>query len=180
MSPPSATRHAPIGRVLVGLSLLAPPLLALPACTDLKRAVGIERSTPDEFTVTTRAPLVMPPDPNAPLPRPEPGAARPQETSDRLGALEAIAPDVALRGDSGAGSPGQSALVADADARAAAPVAKGGEISGGTGLLSSLAFWHKRSGNALVDSGAESRRLADDAANGRSPADGITNARPPG
>ena len=57
--------------------LLAIAAVALTACEDTKRALGIEKSIPDEFAVVSRAPLVMPPDFN--LRPPAPGANRPQE-----------------------------------------------------------------------------------------------------
>ncbi len=51
----------------------------LGGCEDTKRALGIEKSIPDEFAVVSRAPLVMPPDFS--LRPPAPGAERPQEGS---------------------------------------------------------------------------------------------------
>ncbi|MEQ1890052.1 MAG: DUF3035 domain-containing protein, partial [Alphaproteobacteria bacterium] len=33
----------------------------LSGCTGAKRAFGMEKVTPDEFTVVTKAPLVLPP-----------------------------------------------------------------------------------------------------------------------
>ena len=49
----------------------------LSACTDFKRAVGMERTSPDEFAVEQRAPLTIPP--NYDLRPPQPGSVRPQE-----------------------------------------------------------------------------------------------------
>jgi hypothetical protein len=48
-------------------------------CSNWKQTLGIEPTSPDEFAVESRAPLTLPPDYN--LRPPEPGAARPQETS---------------------------------------------------------------------------------------------------
>jgi len=53
--------------------------MLLSACEDLKKAVGIEKSSPDEFAVESRAPLTIPPDFD--LRPPQPGAPRPQEQS---------------------------------------------------------------------------------------------------
>jgi len=57
--------------------------LLLSACSgnggSWKQALGIQPTSPDEFAVESRAPLTIPPDFN--LRPPEPGAARPQETS---------------------------------------------------------------------------------------------------
>jgi hypothetical protein len=53
--------------------------MALSACDSFKRAIGIERTSPDEFAVESRAPLTIPPD--FALRPPAPGAGRPQEVS---------------------------------------------------------------------------------------------------
>ena len=148
--------------------------LLLAGCTgeDVEKSLGVARTTPDEFTVTTRAPLAMPPDES--LPPPSPGAPRPQEQSARQQALEAIAPDVALRGANGSTSVGQQALLANAAATAAQPAR--GEIHGGVGVTGELAFWRGRSPNLLVDADAENKRLRDAAANGQAPTTGSTKA----
>ncbi len=160
-------------RLLVPSVLGAALLVA--GCTgeEVEKSLGVARTTPDEFTVTTRAPLAMPPDES--LPPPSPGAARPQELSARQQALEAIAPDVALRGAAGSDSAGQEALLANARAAAAQP-ARAGEIHGGVGVGGTLAFWKGRSPNLLVDADAENKRLRDAAANGQSPTAGSTRA----
>ncbi len=46
-------------------------------CAGLGRAMGVEKVTPDEFRVVTRAPLTVPPD--YALRPPRPGEPRPQE-----------------------------------------------------------------------------------------------------
>lgn len=70
------------------LLLIAACGLALSACEDTKRALGIEKSIPDEFAVVSRAPLVMPPDFN--LRPPAPGAERPQEGTSEERAQVAV------------------------------------------------------------------------------------------
>jgi len=52
-------------------------ILLISGCTDVRRAVGLERTSPDEFAVETRAPLTIPPEYD--LRPPQPGAPRPQE-----------------------------------------------------------------------------------------------------
>jgi|TARA_B110000438_G_scaffold235885_1_gene232791 hypothetical protein len=59
------------------LVLAACTLAVLGGCSDTRRALGIDKSLPDEFAVVRRAPLVMPPDYN--LRPPAPGSERPQE-----------------------------------------------------------------------------------------------------
>jgi hypothetical protein len=74
--------------------------LLISGCTDLKKAIGLERTSPDEFAVESRAPLTMPPDFN--LRPPQPGAARPQEKSSDQQARQAIE-------QAGPGEPGKQA-----------------------------------------------------------------------
>jgi hypothetical protein len=69
---------ASVDRVLPVAGCIAVGLL-LSACSNFKQVLGIEPTSPDEFAVESRAPLTVPPDFN--LRPPEPGAARPQETS---------------------------------------------------------------------------------------------------
>ena len=69
-------------------------------CSDLKKAIGLDRTPPDEFAVESRAPLTMPPDFN--LRPPQPGADRPQEKSSGQQARQAIE-------QAGPGEPGKQA-----------------------------------------------------------------------
>ena len=67
--------------------------VGLSGCSGFKRAIGLERASPDEFAVESRAPLTLPPDFN--LRPPEPGAARPQEplpNKQARAALDAAGP----------------------------------------------------------------------------------------
>src|SRR4051794_11250367 len=75
----------------------------------ISRSLGFTRDAPDEFTVTTRAPLAMPP--SFALPPPSPGAARPQEQSERAQAELALVPQMALGATGESNSAGQQALV---------------------------------------------------------------------
>lgn len=54
------------------LLVLAVAVTALTACQSLRDAAGLSKKSPDEFAVTTKAPLVIPPDFN--LRPPMPGA----------------------------------------------------------------------------------------------------------
>lgn len=60
---------------ILALVLLTP--LALGACGNVKKNLGLERNQPDEFAVVERAPLTMPP--NFDLLPPQPGATGPQQ-----------------------------------------------------------------------------------------------------
>ena len=77
--------------------------------TDRRPAPSATRDAPDQFTVTTRARVSMPPDYICAHP---PRAARPQEQSERAQAEEILVPQTALAGgQGGAASAGQSALL---------------------------------------------------------------------
>ena len=81
-----------------------PPALAalalaalLPACGDsTARTLGLVRDAPDEFQVTTRAPLSLPPDMTT-LPSPTPGSPRPQERTASQQAEALLSPGLALQ-----------------------------------------------------------------------------------
>ncbi len=153
--------------------------LLLAGCSgdDLSRSFGITRDTPDEFTVTTRAPLSMPPDLD--LKPPTPGAPRPQEQSSPAAAEAALAPETALRTDAGQ-SAGKSTLVADAgraaprdirtkvaqDAAADAP---------SNSLTDQLLFWRKPAApGVVVDPAREAARIRENAALGQNVQSGDT------
>ncbi len=90
-------------------------VLGLAACSgdELTRTFGLTRDAPDEFQVTTRAPLSMPPDFS--LRPPQPGAQRPQEMTQQQQAEAALVPDTVMMGaQSGPTSAGQQALVQEA------------------------------------------------------------------
>ena len=87
-------------RALTSTILCLAGALFISGCSDLKKAIGLERTSPDEFAVESRAPLTMPPDFN--LRPPQPGAARPQEKSSDQQARQAIE-------QAGPGEPGKQA-----------------------------------------------------------------------
>lgn len=67
-----------------GLAAAAVLMLGLAACDTFKEQVGLTKKAPDEFTVITKAPLVMPPDFSLRPPRPGakgPGELHPRETA---------------------------------------------------------------------------------------------------
>jgi len=74
--------------------------LSLQGCTGLKRSIGLEKTSPDEFAVESRAPLEMPPDFD--LRPPQPGATRPQEKAADQQARKVI-------DQAGPGEPGKQA-----------------------------------------------------------------------
>ncbi|MBC7102894.1 MAG: DUF3035 domain-containing protein [Parvibaculum sp.] len=80
------------------MSLFAALSLSLAACggESLSDTLGYGKSTPDEFAIVTKAPLVIPPDYS--LRPPQPGAPRPQEMElqPSLGAQRALIGEEAL------------------------------------------------------------------------------------
>lgn len=84
----------------------------LTACGEsTTRTLGLVRDAPDEFQVTTRAPLSMPPDMTT-LPSPRPGATRPQERSARQQAEQVLVPGLSL--DDPRRAPGARVTVGEA------------------------------------------------------------------
>lgn len=87
--------------------------LAVSGCDTIKEKVGLTRRAPDEFAVMQRAPLEMPSDFNA-LPKPMPGAPRPQDMAAKDQAKHVIlGGDVVTRENE---SSGENALLQQAGA----------------------------------------------------------------
>jgi uncharacterized lipoprotein len=166
-------------------------VLSLAACGsgELARTFGISRDSPDEFTVTTRAPLSMPPDLS--LPPPSPGASRPQEQSSPQAAEAALAPQTALApapGVQAAGqaggqagfSPGEQALLQASGPPAPADIRRTVDQESaldqpGQSFTDWLMFWRKPDQpGVVVDAQKEAQRLRENAALGQSPEQGDT------
>jgi hypothetical protein len=172
-------------RLRGGLSatcLLTVSALTLAGCGGgggLARTFGLTRDAPNEFTVTTQAPLSMPPD--FALRPPEPGAPRPMEQSESKQAEEALAPQTALAAPQTGLSPGQQALVQEAGP----PVAPGirqevnqeahAQAAANDSFMNHLLFWRRPTPPGIVvDPRKEAQRLREDAALGQSPEVGDT------
>jgi hypothetical protein len=125
--------------------------------------LGFSRDSPDEFEVTTRAPLSMPT--SLDLPPPQPGAARPQEISSRLAAEAALAPSVLLHSDTAQDSSGQNALVASAGPAPPANIRntvdeEAAKAAHGSTIGGTLAFWRaKQPPGRVIDPAAEAALL---------------------
>ena len=164
------------------LLVLAACACVLAACSrdQLQRNFGLVRDAPDEFVVTTRAPLSVPPDFS--LRPPQPGAPRPQEMTPTRGAEAALVPQTALApaGGGGADSPGQEALVAAAGPQPPADIrelvdAEAAKEAANHSLTDSLMFWRSPGPpGTVVDAPKEAQRLRENAALGRSPETGNT------
>jgi hypothetical protein len=103
----------------VTLVLLTLAALTLSACGDsTKRALGLSRTSPDEFSVVPRAPLSQPPDFN--LRPPRPGAEDLTTLSTREQARQAV-----FRGDDANKKPGINTLRGNAGPNAQAAPREG-------------------------------------------------------
>ena len=166
---------------LTAISLAVTALAGLSACSgeQLERSFGLSRNSPDEFAVTTQPPLSLPPSER--LPTPTPGAPRPQLADQRSQALETLAPDVAIKGDAAASSPGQQAMLAQGgtDPSLGRAGVNGELDSPDRSFVDGIMFWKPPVGaNPLVDAPKESRRLQDAAQQGASPTSGATPVQP--
>ena len=169
------------GRITAALLLTAATgLLAGCDTNKLSRTFGFTRDAPDEFTVTTRAPLSMPPD--FALRPPQPGAARPQEQSEARQAEEALVPQVALGGSGQVGmTAGQQALVQQAGPPAPADIRRDiaqdqrQQAANDQSFVDRLLFWRTPAQpGVVVDPQRESQRLRENAALGQNPEVGDT------
>ncbi len=162
--------------------LILPVILGLAACSgdELTRTFGLTRDAPDEFQVTTRAPLSMPPD--FALRAPRPGATRPQELTQRQQAEAVLTPDTVLntpaRGSNN--SPGQQALLSAAGRAAPADIrnrvdSEAALDTPSRSFTDRLMFWQAPPPPGTpVDPVREAARLRQNAALGQSPEAGDT------
>ena len=151
--------------------LAATAAVGMAGCNTLQRGLGVSKVTPDEFRVVAIAPLTVPPE--YALRPPTPGQPRPQELAPEsaarqilLGQREAIAR-----------SPGEQALVTQAGAAQADPLARyvGDDEFGDLAhkeesFAQRLMFWRREdpstqgatvtSGDLTIDAAREQERLA--------------------
>lgn len=174
-------RTIPSSPRLISRVLLSGSLILLSSCSSdkLARTFGLTRDAPDEYTVTTRAPLSMPPDYN--LRPPRPGAARPQEQSERQQAQEALVPQTALDApSSGGASAGQAALMQEAGPAAPSDIRRKVDqdaryADNDQSFIDKVLYWRKPdSEHVQIDAQKESQRLRQNAALGEGPDVGQT------
>jgi hypothetical protein len=162
-----------------GVALAALALLLLTGCEGVKRDLGLSPTPPDEFSVVTKAPLVLPPDFS--LRPPEPGAARPNALSPRTAAQAALIGSNGQAGTSGP-SQGEQALLTLAGAQGIDPNIRStvnqetvGLIEDSTSFGERLMFWQDPSPyGSVVDPAKEVQRLRENAATGKTVAEGDT------
>ncbi len=160
--------------VLAGLVLMG-----LAGCSSLRDTLGLSKSSgPDEFTVVTKAPLVLPPE--FTLRPPDKDGRSPQQMQPRERA------ELAITGAQGASSAaadhGEQAFLSQAGADHANPGIReivNNEFSQlaerDSSFTDKLIFWHKEQPpGTVVDPAKEAQRLRQNAATGQSPVAGDT------
>jgi len=91
----------------------------LSGCDALRNAAGLTKKSPDEFAVTTKAPLVIPPDFNLRPPRPgaPPSNTRDPSTNAEMALFANADPQTVANGMAGNYTPGEKMLLANATAQ---------------------------------------------------------------
>ena len=159
-----------VNRVIVAAALIAATGLA--GCVSTRNALGMQKVTPDEFRVVTKAPLVVPPD--FALRPPAPGMPRPQELQPESAARTAL---LGQR-EGEARSDGEKMLVAKAGADKADPLIRyvvddefGGVAHKEKSFADRVMFWRADKtadvtpvtagdGSAPIDPAAEADRIS--------------------
>jgi hypothetical protein len=162
------------------------PLLAVGALLvgcggDTARNFGLTRDAPDEFQVTTRAPLSMPPSLGN-LPTPRPGAVRPQEMSTQQQAESALVPGAAVAAPrSAAPSSGEQALLSQGGRNVPDNIRDRVDEESlrlertDRTVVDRVLFWREQPPPGTpVDASRESQRLRENAALGRPVSEGQT------
>lgn len=159
---------------VVGAAILA-------ACSGVKDDLGLGKQAPDEFTIVTKAPLILPPD--FTLRPPEPGAPRPvglKPTDMARSALVTSGSGAQYGNDSSSASSGESSILKQAGATGASSDIRAVIDRENTLLaededsfINSIMFWKKdEPKGTIIDAKAESKRLQDNAAQGKDSSEG--------
>lgn len=177
-----------VSKVSLTVAAAATIVLALGACSGVKKQLGLAKTQPDEFRVVSRAPLSLPP--NFTLRPPAPGATRPQEGTATQQARTAV-----FRADNGqsnsllgaqAAADGRSlgeqallsaagALNSDSSIRATVDSETQQINEDSTDFIDNLVFWRAPDQpGVIVDAEAEAARLRENAALGRAATEGRT------
>lgn len=141
--------------------------VALTGCDTLRDAAGMGKSSPDEFAVLTKAPLVIPPDYN--LQPPRPGVAPTNQVGPTAAAETALFGSNAAGEDTSANtSPIEKLVLADAKVASADPRIRQHLASDHKKMMGAddtftndILFWQKPKTNAgaQLNADREARRL---------------------
>jgi len=160
--------------------LLVGAALALGACSSTKSIIGLEKQSPDEFEVVTRAPLSLPPDYG--LRAPAPGKQRPQEKTVRTAARDTLLQGSGNRAVAGqraarpnGASRGEAALLsragalnADDSIRAKVDSESSALLNANQDVFDKVMFWQETpKPGVIVDPKKEAKRLREARALGK-------------
>ncbi len=173
--------------VIFRFSLIAVMVLALSACSGVRKQLGLTKQSPDEFKVVSQAPLTLPPDytlrpPQPGIPRPQVGTTS-QQAKNAIFRLEQPQPGTLEPTiESDGRSLGELSLLKAAGAGQSDPNirrildAETLRINAeGDDFLEALVFWRKpQAAGEIVDATEEAKRLRENAALGKSVTDGET------
>ena len=97
--------------------------VALTGCQSLRDAAGLQKKSPDEFAVTTKAPLVIPPDFNLrpPMPGAPPANTLDPSSNAEIALFNNADPQTVAAGMAGDYTPGEKMLLANAKVQRADP-----------------------------------------------------------
>ncbi len=166
-------------RLAAGVAVVA--ALSLTGCSEARRALGYDKSPPDEFAVMSRAPLAQPPD--FTLRPPLPGATRPQEGTVRDQAKSVLVPGRAAGlslGGASSRSQGEQTILTKVGADQADPNIRRKVDEETTALIEAdnsftdkILFWQdKPAPGDLLDANQEAKRIRQNASAGKSPSEG--------
>lgn len=142
----------------------------LGGCSNVRESLGLVRQSPDEFTVVTKSPLVLPPDfglrPPIPGAPPVAQAADPQaQALNALANAGGVGPAAAAPARAGL-TPGETALLgaagtaaAEQGIRARVDLETRQVADRNRGYVEALLFWQQPEQNRLLDPVAEAARL---------------------
>lgn len=166
---------------VLSVAIMLVAAASLTGCDRTRRALGLNKTVPDEFAVATPAPLAIPPDFN--LRPPAPGSERAEEETPAeqgravlLGRARLL--DYQKRGF----STGETALLGLAGSDEVLPDIRSTlnkEVSTFApeerAFTDRLLFWRDgAAGGAVLDPAAEMKRLSQNAAEGKKPNDGAS------
>ncbi len=159
--------------------LLLAASFGLGGCGETRKALGWEKSPPDEFRIVSRAPLSLPPDYG--LRPPAPGAARPNETTAQDAARTAVfGPErPANQASSAPVSPGEQQILGRIGADKLDPGIRDqidreaqSLVEADKSFVDRLLFWRTADApGEPVDAAREAQRLREAAAAGKSAGD---------
>jgi len=174
-----------VSAMIRGLMIVVLAGLALSGCSDVREKFGLIKRAPDEFTVLTKAPLILPP--NYTLRPPKPGGKQRQAAASSARARAALVTNgrsaidaraillQAREGAKGPASKGENLLLqragatgANDDIRAVIDRETDKLAKADESLIDRLLFWRERTTPSnMVDATKESRRLRRNAALGK-------------